>query len=55
MDHFFKEKIFCNLIQNEIFINKLLNLIIIYLFSKIGDGQVIENLPSEKIFRDLSE
>ena len=41
--------------QNEIFINEVLNLIIIYLFSKIRNGQVVENLIFEKMIRNLLE
>ena len=46
-----KKKIF----QTQIFINKLLNLIIFDKFSKIGDGQVVENLFLEKMIRNLLE
>ena len=35
--------------------NKLLNLIIIDSFSKIGNGQVVENLFPEKMIYDLLE
>ena len=45
----------CNLCQNKIFINKLLYLIIINSFSKIGNGQVVENLFPKKMNRDLLE
>ena len=41
--------------QNKIFINKLLHLIIIDLFSKIGNGQIVENLFPKKMIYDLSE
>ena len=41
--------------QNKIYINKLLYLIIINSISKIGNCQVIENLFSEKMNRDLLE
>ena len=37
------------------FVNKLLYLIIIDLFSKIGNGQVVENPFPKKIIHDLSE
>ena len=37
------------------FINKLLNFIIIDLFPKIGNGQVAENVLLEKMIRDLLE
>ena len=37
------------------FINKLLNLITINLFSKIGNIQVVGNLFPEKMIHDLSE
>ena len=37
------------------FINKLLNLIIIDSFSKIGDGQVVANPFPEKVIEDLLE
>ena len=37
------------------FIKKWLNLIIIDSFSKIGNGQVVENLFSKKMIRDLLE
>ena len=37
-----------NIFQNEIFINKLLNLII-YSFSKIGNGYDVGNLFLEKV------
>ena len=40
-------------IQNKIFINKLLNLIIIDSFSKIGNGQVADNLFSGKMIYNL--
>ena len=38
--------------QNEIFIKKVLNLIIIDSFSKIGNGQVVENIFIRKISYD---
>ena len=41
--------------QNKIFINKLLYLVIINSISKIGNGQVVENLFPKKMNRDLSE
>ena len=41
--------------QNKIFINKLLHLIIINSISKIGNGQVVENLFSKKMNRALIE
>ena len=41
--------------QNEIFINKLLNLIIIYSFSKIGNVQVVENLLLGNVIHNLLE
>ena len=41
--------------QNKIFINKLLYLIIINSISKIGNGQVVENLFSKRMNRDLLE
>ena len=41
--------------QNKIFINKLLNLIIINSYSKIENGQVVENLFLEKVIRNLLE
>ena len=42
-----------NIFQNEIFINKLLNLIIIYSFKKIENGQVVGNLFLEKVICNL--
>ena len=44
-----------NIFQNEIFINKLQNFIIIYLFLKIGNDKVVKILFPVKMFRDLSE
>ena len=44
-----------NIFQNEIFINKLLNLIVIYSFSKIGNGYVVGNLFPKTMNRDLLE
>ena len=41
--------------QDNIFIKKLQYLIIIYSISKIGNGQVVENLFPKKINRDLLE
>ena len=41
--------------QHKIFVNKLLNFIKIDSFSKIGNGQVIENLFLEKMIRHLLE
>ena len=41
--------------QNKIFINKLLNLIIIDLFLKIEDRQIVENLFSEWVIHDFSK
>ena len=41
--------------QNKIFINKLMYLLIINSISKIGNCQVIENLFSKKMNRDLLE
>ena len=41
--------------QNKIFINKLLYLIIINSISKIGNGQVVENLFPNKMNRDSLE
>ena len=41
--------------QNKILINKLLYLIIINSISKIGNGQVAENLFPKKMNRDLLE
>ena len=41
--------------QNEIFINKFLNLVIVDSFSKIGNGQVVENLFLEKVICNLLE
>ena len=41
--------------QNNIFINKLLYLIIINSISKIGNGQVVENFFPKKMNRDLLE
>ena len=38
-----------NIFQYDIFINKLLNLIIIYSISKIGNGKVVGNLFFEKV------
>ena len=52
---FFNGWNYCKTIfQNNVFIKKLLNLII-DLFSKIGNGQVVENLFSEKMIHYLSE
>ena len=39
--------------RSKIFINKLLNLMIIYLYPKIRNGQVVENLFPEKMTRDI--
>ena len=39
--------------ENKIFINKLLNLIIIDLFSKIRNGQVVENIFLDKMILHL--
>ena len=41
--------------QKKIFINKLLNLIIIDLFPKFGNGPVVEHLFPKKIIHDLLE
>ena len=46
-----KKKIF----RNKIFINKLLYFIIIDLFPKIGNGQVVENPFPKKMIHDVSE
>ena len=39
--------------QNNIFTYQLINLIIIDLFKKIENGQVIENFSPKKMIRDL--
>ena len=41
--------------QNNIFINKLLYLIIIYSISKIENGKVVGNIFPKKMNRDLLE
>ena len=43
------------LFQKKIFINKLLYFIIFNSISKIGKGQVVENLFPKKMNRDLLE
>ena len=42
-------------VQNKIFINKLLYLIIINSISKIGNGYIVENFFPKKMDSDLLE